>query len=87
VRRVRHSWAGLRTFAPDREPVIGYDTTVPGLFWCAGQGGYGIQSSPACAQLAAAVARGEAVPASIAAGGVTAEAVSPARFSSRAADT
>jgi D-arginine dehydrogenase len=87
VRRVRHSWAGLRTFAPDREPVIGYDATVPGLFWCAGQGGYGIQSAPACAQLAAALARGKAVPAAIAAEGVTAELVSPARFSSRAAET
>jgi len=82
LRRVRHSWAGLRTFAPDREPVIGYDATVPGLFWCAGQGGYGIQSSPACSQLAAALARGEAVPHAIAAEGVTAELVSPARFSS-----
>jgi D-arginine dehydrogenase len=87
VRRVRHSWAGLRTFAPDREPVIGYDATVPGLFWCAGQGGYGIQSAPACAQLAAALARGNAVPAAIAAEGVTAELVSPARFPSRAAET
>jgi D-arginine dehydrogenase len=80
VRRVGHSWAGLRTFAPDRNPVIGFDTRVPGLFWCAGQGGYGIQSAPACAQLAAALAQGLAVPAAIAAHGVTAEAVSPARF-------
>ena len=80
VRRVQHSWAGLRTFAPDREPVIGYDARVPGLFWFAGQGGYGIQSAPAAAQLAAALARGEAVPAPIAAEGVTAEEVSPARF-------
>ena len=39
VRRVRHSWAGLRTFAPDRVPVVGYDARVEGLFWCAGQGG------------------------------------------------
>ncbi|MBV8404858.1 MAG: FAD-binding oxidoreductase [Gammaproteobacteria bacterium] len=80
VRRVRHSWAGLRTFAPDREPVIGYDPGVAGLFWCAGQGGYGIQSAPAGAQLAAALARGEAVPATITAERVTAQAVSPSRF-------
>ena len=85
VRRVQHSWAGLRTFAPDREPVIGYDARVPGLFWCAGQGGYGIQSAPAAAQLAAALARREAVPPSIAAEGVTADAVSPARFSATSA--
>jgi D-arginine dehydrogenase len=84
VRRVGHTWAGLRTFAPDRNPVIGFDAGVPGLFWCVGQGGYGIQSAPACAQLAAALARGEPVPATIAAEGVTAEAVSPARFARRA---
>jgi D-arginine dehydrogenase len=74
-------WAGLRTFAPDRGPVSGFDARVPGLFWCAGQGGYGIQSAPACAQLAAALARREPVPQAIAAEGVTAQAVSPARFS------
>jgi D-arginine dehydrogenase len=85
VSRVGHSWAGLRTFAPDRNPVIGFDPRIPGLFWCAGQGGYGIQSAHASAQLAAALARGEAVPAPIAAAGVLAEAVSPARFASRAA--
>jgi D-arginine dehydrogenase len=85
VGRVGPSWAGLRTFAPDRNPVIGFDTRTPGLFWCAGQGGYGIQSAPACAQLAAALARGEPVPPMIAAEGVTAEAVSPARFTPRGA--
>ena len=84
VQRVRHSWAGLRTFAPDREPVIGYDRVAPGFFWCAGQGGYGIQSAPAAAQLAAALARGEAVPAAIAAEGVDAASVSPGRFSAAA---
>jgi D-arginine dehydrogenase len=80
IRRVTHSWAGLRTFARDRGPVIGFDARIPGLFWCAGQGGYGIQSAPACAQLAAALARREPVPAALAAEGVTAEAISPARF-------
>jgi D-arginine dehydrogenase len=85
VRRVGHSWAGLRTFAPDRDPVIGFDPSVPALFWCAGQGGYGIQSAPAGAQLSAALARGEAVPAAIAAEGVTAEAVAPVRLTSPAA--
>ena len=85
VGRVGPSWAGLRTFAPDRNPVIGFDTRTPGLFWCAGQGGYGIQSAPACAQLAAALARDEPVPPMIAAEGVTAAAVSPARFTARAA--
>jgi D-arginine dehydrogenase len=80
VRRVTHSWAGLRTFAPDRNPVVGFDRQVRGLFWCAGQGGYGIQTAPALARLAAALARGEDVPPALAEQGVTAAGVSPARF-------
>jgi D-arginine dehydrogenase len=81
VQRVAHNWAGLRTFAPDRDPVVGFDRQLQGFFWCAGQGGYGIQTAPALARLAAALARHESVPADIAAHGVTAAAVSPARFS------
>jgi D-arginine dehydrogenase len=46
-------WAGLRTFAPDRLPVVGFDKSQPAFFWLAGQGGYGIQSSPALGQFAA----------------------------------
>jgi D-arginine dehydrogenase len=53
VRRIAHRWAGLRTFAPDRTPVCGYDPRAEGFFWLAGQGGYGIQTSPALAALAA----------------------------------
>jgi D-arginine dehydrogenase len=80
VRRVSHRWAGLRTFAPDRVPVMGFDSQVKGLFWCAGQGGYGIQTAPAMARIAAALARGEAIPADVAAEGLIAEDLSPARF-------
>lgn len=47
VRRVEHSWAGLRTFSPDRSLAIGWDRRAEGFFWCVGQGGYGIQTSPA----------------------------------------
>jgi D-arginine dehydrogenase len=47
VKRVKSRWAGLRTFAPDRTPVIGFDAIADGFFWLAGQGGYGIQTSPA----------------------------------------
>ncbi len=47
VTRLETSWAGLRTFSPDRSLVIGHDPDIDGFFWCAGQGGYGIQSSPA----------------------------------------
>ena len=53
VQRVERSWAGLRTFAPDRLPVYGFDSRSPAFFWCAGQGGLGIQTSPAAAKLAA----------------------------------
>ncbi|HEX8624709.1 MAG TPA: FAD-binding oxidoreductase [Allosphingosinicella sp.] len=53
VERVERSWAGLRTFAPDRRPVYGFDPALPGFFWCAGQGGFGIQTAPAAARLAA----------------------------------
>ena len=52
IRRVDHSWAGLRTFAPDRIFVAGFDPRIEGFFWLAGQGGYGVQSSPAMASLA-----------------------------------
>ena len=53
IRRVERSWAGLRTFSPDRNPVFGFDPVVPGFFWCAGQGGFGIQTAPAAGDLAA----------------------------------
>ena len=53
VKTIAHKWAGLRTFAPDRLPVVGFAPDAPGFFWLAGQGGYGIQSSPALGQYAA----------------------------------
>lgn len=53
VRRVERSWAGLRTFTPDRNLAIGWDSQLEGFFWCVGQGGYGIQTSPAAGQLVA----------------------------------
>lgn len=54
VEAVEHAWAGLRSFAPDRLPVFGFEPGVEGFFWCAGQGGFGIQTAPAIAQLSAA---------------------------------
>lgn len=51
--KVERRWAGLRSFAPDRLPVYGPDPAEPRFFWCAGQGGFGIQTAPAAAQLAA----------------------------------
>ena len=52
IRRVNHSWAGLRTFAPDRVLVVGFDPRAEGFFWLAGQGGYGVMTAPAVAHLA-----------------------------------
>jgi D-arginine dehydrogenase len=51
IRRVNHSWAGLRTFAPDRVPVVGFDPRSAGFFWLAGQGGYGVGTAPALAKM------------------------------------
>ena len=53
VRRIEHSWAGLRTFSPDRSLAIGWDGMAQGFFWSVGQGGYGIQTSPAAGRLVA----------------------------------
>ncbi len=58
VDRVEHSWAGLRTFASDNTPIVGYDSRVKDFFWLAGQGGYGIQTAPAMSEIAAALVLG-----------------------------
>ncbi|MFM8355287.1 MAG: NAD(P)/FAD-dependent oxidoreductase [Gammaproteobacteria bacterium] len=55
VRRPGRAWAGLRTFLPDQLPAVGFDPEVPGLFWLVGQGGFGMQTSPALSALAATV--------------------------------
>ncbi len=59
VRRIERSWAGLRTFTPDRGLAIGFDPALDGFFWCVGQGGYGIQTSPAAGRLAAGLIAGK----------------------------
>lgn len=59
VTHLEASWAGLRTFAPDRTPVVGFDPGVEGFFWLAGQGGYGIQTAPAMSKVASAALLGE----------------------------
>ncbi|MDF1854705.1 FAD-dependent oxidoreductase [Pseudooceanicola sp.] len=76
VTRVEHSWAGLRSFAPDRALVIGPDPDAPDFLWFAGQGGYGFQTAAAASQLLADLADGR--PPSLPAAVVT--ALSPARF-------
>lgn len=59
VKRVNHSWAGLRTFSPDRNFVVGFDPRMTGFFWLAGQGGYGVQTAPGLAQLTSALIAGD----------------------------
>ncbi len=54
VAAVERKWAGLRSFAPDRLPIFGPDPGEPAFIWCAGQGGFGIQTSPAIAAMLAA---------------------------------
>lgn len=80
VRRPQHVWAGLRSFVADGELVGGYDAAAPGLFWAAGQGGYGIQTAPAAGRMYAALLTGEAVPEEIVAWGVDPAAISPGRL-------
>jgi D-arginine dehydrogenase len=78
VEQVERKWAGLRTFAPDRLPVFGFDPAAPGFFWCAGQGGFGIQTSPAVARMAAALLLDEEPDATVAR--IDPAAFSPSRF-------
>jgi len=80
VGRVENKWAGLRSFVADKTPVAGFDAEIEGLFWLAGQGGYGIQTAPALGRCAAALVLGRGVPDDIAAQGVTAAALSPSRL-------
>ncbi|MXU64453.1 NAD(P)/FAD-dependent oxidoreductase [Oceanomicrobium pacificus] len=62
VTRVNASWAGLRSFLPDRRPAVGFERGAPGFFWLAGQGGYGIMTSPALGAFAAACLTGGSLP-------------------------
>jgi D-arginine dehydrogenase len=78
IKRIRRRWAGLRSFAPDRSPVVGFDPYLSGFFWLAGQGGYGIQTAPAVAKLAAAIVREDALPIELV--GFDRSSVAPARF-------
>lgn len=82
IRRPARTWAGLRSFAPDGELVVGFEPEPgqPGFFWLAGQGGWGIQSAGATAMLAEALITGSALPEALVQAGVDADAVSPRRF-------
>jgi D-arginine dehydrogenase len=76
---VKRRWAGLRTFAPDRTPVIGWSSDGSGLFWYAALGGIGVQTAPAASRLAAALLLNEDIPPDLAEAGVDPARFSPAR--------
>ena len=80
IRRPARTWAGLRSFVPDGDLVGGFDPAVPGFFWIAAQGGYGIQTSPAMGEACAALARGLPLPPRMALFGLTEAMLSPARL-------
>jgi D-arginine dehydrogenase len=79
VDRLEHSWGGLRSFVSDGNPVVGYDAKVENFFWLIGQGGYGIMTSPALSDAAAALVLGKAIPQYILDFGLKPEHISPAR--------
>ena len=83
ISRIKNKWAGLRSFVPDKNLVVGYDRAVEGFFWLAGQGGYGIQTGAAAGRVAASLALGKGLPGDIAALGVAEAALSPGRFTQR----
>jgi D-arginine dehydrogenase len=80
VTRIAHRWAGLRTFTPDRVPTAGFAPAEPGFFWLAGQGGYGLQTAPAMAEIAEALILGSDWPAGLSDRGVEPAQITPERF-------
>lgn len=80
VRRPEHTWAGLRSFVADDMLVAGYDADASGFFWLAGQGGYGIETSPTMAAITGTLVTGGEFPESVAAFGLCEEDFSPARL-------
>ena len=83
VRRIDHQWAGLRCFASDQRPVVGFSAEDPGFFWFAGQGGYGIQLAPALARAGASLLMHDRLPEDLDEHGVTANDLSPRREACR----
>jgi D-arginine dehydrogenase len=71
IRRIEHSWAGLRSFAADESPVLGFDDKAPNFFWLAAQGGYGIMMAPALARIAAAILTDRDLPNDVQQQGIT----------------
>ena len=80
IERINRQWAGLRSFVTDGVPVVGYAPDVEGFFWCAGQGGYGIETSYGMGRCSAALAAGAALPEDLRNLGVTDADLGPERL-------
>jgi D-arginine dehydrogenase len=80
VTRIAHRWAGLRSFIRDRVPTAGFDPRAPGFFWLVGQGGYGLQTSPAMAAIVEGLVTRSGWPQGLAKLGVTPEQILPERL-------
>jgi D-arginine dehydrogenase len=79
VTHIAHKWAGLRTFLPDKAPAVGPDPAEPGFLWLAGQGGFGIMTSPAAARALASLVVFGALPPDLLALGLRADDLGPTR--------
>jgi D-arginine dehydrogenase len=80
VQRINSSWAGLRTFSDDGQPIYGFDPTLPGFYWCAGQGGTGFQTAAGGAAWCAAEILDTAPPEAVMAQPFDTAAFRPERF-------
>ena len=81
VRQIHSKWAGLRTFTPDKHPAVGFAPDAEGFFWLAGQGGFGLQTSPAMAAIVESLIAGTEWPVA----GVAREDLRPDRILGQAA--
>ena len=80
VARIAHRWAGLRTFTADRTPAAGFAPDAPGFFWLAGQGGFGLQTAPAMAEVVEALVTGARLARTLAKLGVAPDDLRPERL-------
>ena len=79
IKKINHKWAGLRSFFPDRTPIVGEDPLQSGFYWLAGQGGYGIQTSPGISKIIECLITGTKWPDYLSDNYITPETLSPKR--------
>ena len=87
VSRIEHQWAGLRTFSPDDEPIIGFAADAPDFLWAAAFGGFGVQAAHAAGCLCSALVLGTAIPEELSVQKIDLQALSPARFTQRSQES